>query len=93
MTEEKPKTKRGFASMTPEQRKAIASKGGKAAHEQGTAHRWTREQAIEAGRKGGKACMEKHPEHQSQIGQIGGKRRHEATCGSVDSSPAENPST
>lgn len=46
---------RGFASMTPERRREIASAGGRAAHEQGTAHRWTREEAREAGRKGGAA--------------------------------------
>ena len=43
----------GWAKLTPEQRRAISSAGGKAAHAKGTAHRWTREQAIEAGRKGG----------------------------------------
>lgn len=31
---------KGFASMTSEQRRRIASLGGKAAHEQGVAHRW-----------------------------------------------------
>ena len=31
----------------------IASKGGKAAHQKGTAHEWTAEEAREAGRKGG----------------------------------------
>jgi general stress protein YciG len=44
---------RGFASLTPEQRKVIASKGGKTAHAKGTAHEWTSEEAKEAGRKGG----------------------------------------
>jgi uncharacterized protein len=33
----------------------IASKGGKAAHQKGTAHEWTTEEAREAGRKGGMA--------------------------------------
>ena len=33
----------------------IASKGGKAAHEKGTAHEWTSEEARAAGRKGGMA--------------------------------------
>jgi general stress protein YciG len=46
---------RGFASMSPEMQRAIASKGGKAAHEKGTAHEWSREQARAAGRKGGLA--------------------------------------
>ena len=46
---------RGFASMNPDKQREIASKGGRAAHEKGTAHEWTREQAREAGRKGGLA--------------------------------------
>ena len=29
---------RGFASMSPEKKREIASKGGKAAHQMGTAH-------------------------------------------------------
>jgi len=44
---------RGFASMSPEKKREIASKGGKAAHSQGTAHKWTSEEAQAAGRKGG----------------------------------------
>lgn len=56
-TQTKPKkTKRGFASMDPERQRAIASMGGKAAHEQGAAHQFTPEEAREAGRKGGKAA-------------------------------------
>lgn len=47
------KSRRGFASMTPERKREIASMGGKAAHALGRAHRWTSEQAREAGRKGG----------------------------------------
>lgn len=49
---------RGFAAMDPEKQKAIASKGGKAAHAQGTAHQWTPAEAKIAGRKGGSA---QHP--------------------------------
>lgn len=44
---------RGFASMTAEKKREIASKGGKAAHALGTAHKWTSEEAQAAGRKGG----------------------------------------
>jgi general stress protein YciG len=33
----------------------IAAKGGRAAHQKGTAHEWTSEEAREAGRKGGLA--------------------------------------
>ena len=47
--------KRGFASMSPEKQREIASKGGKVAHETGHAHEFTSEEAREAGRKGGKA--------------------------------------
>ena len=44
---------RGFAAMDPDQQREIASKGGKAAHQRGTAHEFTSEEAREAGRKGG----------------------------------------
>ena len=47
------KERRGFASMTPEKQREIASKGGRAAHEKGTAHEWTPDEARNAGRKGG----------------------------------------
>jgi general stress protein YciG len=46
---------RGFASMDHTKRREIASKGGKAAHALGIAHRWTREEARLAGKKGGEA--------------------------------------
>ena len=49
----KRKERRGFASMSPEKQREIASKGGRAAHEKGTAHEWTSEEARKAGRKGG----------------------------------------
>ncbi|MGE5609389.1 MAG: KGG domain-containing protein [Bacillota bacterium] len=48
-------SKRGFASMDMEKQRRIASKGGRAAHEKGTAHEFTPEEAREAGRKGGEA--------------------------------------
>jgi uncharacterized protein len=47
------KQKRGFASMDPEKQREIASKGGRTAHERGTAHQFTSEEARRAGRKGG----------------------------------------
>ena len=46
---------RGFASMDRDRQREIASKGGKAAHKNGAAHEWTREEAQAAGRKGGLA--------------------------------------
>ena len=49
------RSNRGFAAMDPEEQRKIASKGGRAAHEQGTAHEWTSSEAKEAGRKGGES--------------------------------------
>jgi general stress protein YciG len=56
---------RGFASMDRNKQREIASKGGKAAHQKGTAHEWTCEEAREAGRKGG---MASHRRKQEQPG-------------------------
>ena len=39
--------------MSAEKQREIASKGGRAAHEKGTAHEWTADEARNAGRKGG----------------------------------------
>jgi general stress protein YciG len=52
---------RGFASMDPDKQREIASKGGRAAHVQGTAHEWTSEEARAAGRKGGAASRHRAP--------------------------------
>nr|WP_315400515.1 KGG domain-containing protein [uncultured Duganella sp.] len=41
--------KRGFASMDPEQQRQIAAEGGRAAHQKGTAHEFTSEEARRAG--------------------------------------------
>jgi general stress protein YciG len=49
----------------------IASKGGKAAHQKGTAHEWTSEEARDAGRKGGIAS------HQRRREQMSGNAREE----------------
>jgi general stress protein YciG len=68
-------SKRGFASMDQEKQREIASKGGKAAHEKGTAHEFTSEEAREAGRKGGEAVSQDR-EHMAEIGRQGGKQSH-----------------
>ena len=57
---------RGFASMERNKQREIASKGGKAAHQKGTAHEWTSEEAREAGRKGGMASHRRKQEQQDQ---------------------------
>jgi uncharacterized protein len=48
-------SKRGFAAMDPAQRSNIARLGGITAHEKGTAHEFSSQEAREAGRKGGQA--------------------------------------
>lgn len=54
MTAHTPKPK-GFATLTPERRREIASQGGKAAHALGKAHQFTPAEARAAGRKGGRS--------------------------------------
>lgn len=54
-------SRRGFAGMDPAKQKEIASKGGKAAHAAGHAHKWTPEEAREAGRKGGRVSNNSRP--------------------------------
>lgn len=43
----------GFASMSQERRREVATKGGQVAQKNGRAHSWTAEEAREAGHKGG----------------------------------------
>jgi len=68
------KSNRGFASMDPAKQKEIASKGGRAAHEKGTAHQFTPDEAREAGRKGG-GTVSQDRQHMAEIGRIGGQAR------------------
>ena len=63
---------RGFASMDPERQREIASEGGRAAHERGTAHEFDSEEARQAGRKGGEAVSQDR-EHMAEIGRKGGQ--------------------
>lgn len=53
------KSRRGFASLTPERLRELASKGGKTAHAKGTAHKFTSEEAKAAGAKGGRAAKKR----------------------------------
>ena len=66
------KSNRGFASMDPQRQREIASEGGRAAHEKGTAHEFTADEARAAGRKGGER-VSANREHMSRIGRLGGK--------------------
>ncbi|MBL0423240.1 general stress protein [Ramlibacter sp. AW1] len=56
---------RGFASMDPQRQREIASQGGRAAHEKGTAHEFSSEEAREAGRKGGQARSQNRAKNQA----------------------------
>ena len=62
---------RGFAAMSPEKQKKIASAGGRAAHLKGTAHEFTKEEAAIAGSKGGK-IISADRKHMAEIGRKGG---------------------
>jgi len=70
--ERKGTANRGFAAMDPEKQRRIASEGGRAAHRQGVAHEWSRDEAREAGRKGGQ-IVSQNREHMSEIGRKGGQ--------------------
>ena len=65
---------RGFAGMDEERRREVARMGGRAAHQKGTAHEFSPEEAREAGRKGGRAVSQNR-EHMSAIGREGGESR------------------
>ena len=68
------KSKRGFASMDVNRQREIASKGGRAAHQKGTAHEWTSDEARVAGRKGGEV-VSRDRAHMAAIGREGGESR------------------
>lgn len=55
---------RGFAGMSAERQRQIASLGGKAAHQKGTAHEFTRDEARNAGAKGGRVAHERGTAHE-----------------------------
>ena len=69
--------KRGFAAMDEQQQREIASKGGQAAHQKGTAHEFNSEEARRAGQKGGEA-VSRNREHMADIGRKGGESRQSA---------------
>ena len=91
------KEDRGFASMDRAKQREIASKGGKAAHQKGTAHEWTSEEARDAGRKGGIASHQRRREQtggtSSDGSEVGMDREMESSAdmnSSVESSMRED---
>ena len=69
--EPKPKQHRGFAAMDRDAHRELARAGGKAAHANGLAYRFTSEKAREAGKAGG-AKTSANREHMVEIGRKGG---------------------
>jgi uncharacterized protein len=55
------KIMRGFATLSAERKREIASKGGHAANAKGVCHKWNSEEAAAAGRIGGKARTKRKP--------------------------------
>ncbi len=83
MDEEQPKkSKRGFASMSPEVRRAIASKGGKSVPAEKRSYSQSPELAASAGRKGGQSVspanrsFSRSPALASEAGKKGGIASH-----------------
>ncbi len=68
------RSNRGFASMDRSKQREIASKGGRAAHQRGTAHEFDSSEARAAGRKGG-VTVSRNREHMAEIGRRGGEAR------------------
>lgn len=83
------KEDRGFASMDRIKQKEIASKGGKAAHQKGTAHEWTSDEAREAGRKGGMASHRRRQETGDEQGPTAGQGSPDTTGRSDDDDQRE----
>jgi general stress protein YciG len=80
------KEDRGFASMDRGKQREIASKGGKAAHQKGTAHEWTSEEAREAGRKGGMASHRRKQEQTSSVpSEMQGQEREQIAANGSES--------
>jgi len=63
---------RGFASMSQARQREIAREGGRAAHEQGTAHEFSSAEAREAGQRGGQR-VSRDRSHMAEIGRRGGE--------------------
>lgn len=78
-------SKRGFASMDPEQQREIAAEGGRAAHEKGTAHEFTSEEA----RRAGAMSHKNDPGRNSQSASSGSGSRSGGNKGSTNEEDQE----
>jgi hypothetical protein len=68
MEPENKKKKYGFAAMSPEKRREISSKGGKASRDNGTLYKFSSEDCSEGGTK-----TSQNKDHITEIGQKGGE--------------------
>jgi len=84
--------KRGFAAMDENQQREIASKGGQAAHQKGTAHEFDSEEARRAGQKGGEA-VSRNREHMADIGRKGGESRQSASRAAAATAAGDRPAS
>jgi general stress protein YciG len=83
---------RGFAAMDQEKQREIARRGGQAAHQRGTAHEFTAEEAAAAGRKGGQA-VSRNRDHMARIGRKGGLATHHRGTASTNAGQKNAEST
>lgn len=82
------KSRRGFASLSAERRKEIASLGGKAAHRAGTAHEFTADEAKVAGQRGGRT-VSRNRAHMQEIGRKGGAAKKHRRGGGRNTPPMQ----
>lgn len=83
---------RGFASMDKDKQRQIASKGGRAAHEKGTAHEFSSHEASAAAKKGHErgTAHEFTPEEARVAGRKGGLARAQNRAKSMSTGESEN---
>jgi uncharacterized protein len=79
--ERRSSTKRGFAAIDPKRARELQRLGGQTAHRLGKAHKFTPEEAREAGKRGGRVTSRDRA-HMSKIGRRGGanSRRRRASA-------------
>ncbi|WP_422929368.1 KGG domain-containing protein [Singulisphaera sp. PoT] len=84
------KSRRGFASMDPDKRRAISSQGGRLAHIAGRAHKFNSQEASEAGKIGGRA-VSRDREHMAEIGRLGGLAKDSSRLAAEARGPIQEP--
>ena len=76
--------------MDRAKQREIASKGGKAAHQKGTAHEWTSEEARDAGRTGGIASHQRRREQNQSDRNVAGSGENHAMVMDSPASASEH---